>query len=92
MVLNVKPEKRDNMVTRDAATALTYRVYSSSFSVTLAPPEEVHVKPDIAIGFGDWPGFELSSPTSERSGWSAAPAWSTAADMARNSVNSVERM
>jgi hypothetical protein len=34
MALNVKPEKRDNMVTRDLSKALTYSVYSSSFSVT----------------------------------------------------------
>jgi len=44
MALNVKPEKRDNMVTREYATALTYPVYSSSFSVTLTPHEEVNVK------------------------------------------------
>ena len=49
MVLNVKPEKRDNMVTRDPATALTYPVYSSSFSVTLTAPKEVYVKSDIII-------------------------------------------
>jgi hypothetical protein len=44
MALNVKPEKRDNMVTRDLSKALTYSVYSSSFSVTLISPEEVNVK------------------------------------------------
>jgi len=44
MALNVKPEKRDNMVIRDPDTALTYPVYSSSFSVTLTPPEEVYAK------------------------------------------------
>jgi hypothetical protein len=44
MALNVKPEKRDNMVTRDLSKALTYSVYFSSFSVTLTSPEEAHVK------------------------------------------------
>jgi hypothetical protein len=44
IALNVKPEKRDNMVTRDLSIAFIYSVYFSSFSATLAPPEEVYVK------------------------------------------------
>lgn len=44
IALNVKPEKRDNMVTRDLSKALTYPVYSSSFSFILGPPEDVYVK------------------------------------------------
>jgi len=41
MALNVNPEKRDSMMTRDPATAFTYSQYSSSFSVTLAHPKKL---------------------------------------------------
>ena len=37
MAVNVKPEKRDNMVTRVLDRSLTYSMYSSSFSVTSNP-------------------------------------------------------
>jgi hypothetical protein len=47
IVLNVKPEKRDNMVTRDPPTSLIYPVYSFSSLVTLTPLKEISVKSDI---------------------------------------------
>jgi hypothetical protein len=48
MALNVKPDKRDNMVTRDPDKSLTYPVYSFSSSATQIPIE-IDIETDITI-------------------------------------------